>query len=134
MALTSSAKAVLSNLSKTGDKFAKAIVEGTVEVLLSAGTEASNVIKVTGRIANGVGAPLMGVRLVNVKVSGTPTLSDGGAGTVRAGAASTDLWMDTDATGGFDVDVTQGAALAGDYFVTVLTHDGTVALLKITFA
>jgi hypothetical protein len=135
MAIKAQVAAQLKALAAAGDMMAKAVVENTQDIKLSAGAEASNVIKVTGQILDGAGNPEAGVKDVVVKsypVSGAGTMADGGAGVVKKGAASTEVWMQTDANGKFELDVTNAAA--EDNLIVAQTGDGDVAMLKLTFA
>ncbi len=59
----------------------------------------------------------------------------GAAGaTVKSGATSRDLWLQTAATGAFSVDVTGVAATIGDVLLEATVDNGETELLVITFA
>ena len=133
--MNSSTAATLKHLAAAGDMTAKALVEGVKDILLTAGVEAVNVIKVSGRIVDGVGNPKPGVQnilAVSKPVSGVGTMTDGGAGTIIAGSASVSVWMQTDATGAFQLDVLN--AVAEVNLVQVTTDNGDVAQIVLTFA
>lgn len=135
MAIKSDVAVKLKALAQAGDMVAAAIVENTRDISLSAGTESANVIKVTGQILDGAGVPAKGVKEVlvtSVPVSGAGTMTDGGSGSVVVGSASTSVWMVTDSTGKFQVDVLNAAAEAN--LVKAETADGDVAMLRLTFA
>lgn len=63
------------------------------------------------------------------------SLGLGAAGaTVKSGAGTLELWLETSSTGAFSVDVTSVAAWLGDVLLEVTTDNGEVELLKLTFA
>ena len=135
MALSNSQKATLKHLAAAGDMTAKALVDGVKDMVLSKAVEAANVIKVTGQMVDGAGNPMMGVQNVLIQsmpIAGAGTMTDGGAGVVKAGSASLSMWMQTDATGKFQVDVLN--VVAEDNLVQVTTDNGDVAQLVLTFA
>jgi hypothetical protein len=53
-------------------------------------------------------------------------------GTVKAGAASVEVWLQTTATGSFQLDVTNAAA--EDNLIVATLDNGTVEMLKLTYA
>lgn len=128
MALSANAMAYLKHLAAAGDIMAKALVEGSSDLKLSAGAEAANVIKVTGQVRDK--ATQVVVR--SYPVSGAGTMTDGGAGTVLAGSASTAVWMQPDAQGKFQVDVLN--IVAEQNLIVVETSSGDTSMLVLTFA
>lgn len=135
MAINTQIAAQLKSFAAAGDVVAKALVENVKDVRLTAGTEAANVIKVTGQILDGAGNVVQGVKNVLVRsypVSGAGTLTDGGAGLIKVGSASTTAWFQTDSTGKFEANVTN--VVAEDNLVEAVTADGDVAMLVLTFA
>jgi hypothetical protein len=135
MSITTDTAAKLRKFADAGDIVAEALVQNSKDIKLVAGTEATNVIKVTGQVVDGVGLPVQGVKdvlVTSVPVSGAGTMTDGGAGTFKVGSGTKQVWLQTDATGLFQVDVLNAAA--EDNLVQAVVADGSVALLKITFA
>lgn len=135
MPLSVNAKAQLASLAKGGDIFAKSILKGSREVSISLGTETSNAIKVTGQVIDGFGNPLLGtfdVVLTSIPASGAGTMTDGGYGTVKAGSASKQLWMQTDTLGRFQADVLN--AVAEVNLVQAVVNNGDTTLTVLTFA
>lgn len=137
MALNARVAAQLKSLADAGDMMAKALVQGVMDCKLTAAAEntGANTILVSGQLVDGVGNPVAGVKNVLVKsvpVSGAGTMTDGGAGAVVAGSASTEVWMTTDATGKFEVTVLNAAAEQNLLQVTM--DNGDVAFIVLTFA
>lgn len=135
MRLSASTAATLKHLAAGGDKIAQALVQGSMDMVLTAGVEAGNSITVTGQMVDGVGNPVAGVkniRVVSMPVSGTGLLTDGGAGTAKAGSGSTAMWFQTDSLGKFQVAVAN--AVAEQNLVQVSTDNGDVAQIVLTFA
>lgn len=129
--------ALLRSLADRGDKVASmlfAFLNNTYYLALSAGAEAANVIKVTGQVKDQDGQAVAGVKNVLVTskpVSGAGTMVDGGNGTVKAGSASTSIWMQTDANGSFQVDVTN--VVAEDNLIIAELDNGTTEMLVLTY-
>jgi len=135
MALSPNAKLRLAELAKQGDMVAQALSADAQDIVLTAGVEAANVITVTGQIVDGLGTPIAGVQNVvvtSIPVSGAGTMTAGGTGTVKAGSASKEVWIQTDATGKFSVGVLNVAV--EDNLVRAVTANGEVAMLKLTYA
>lgn len=134
----SNAIAMVRSFAARGDKLAEvlmALLDNTYYASLSAAAESSNSITVSGQIKDQDGNNVAGIKSVLIKSkapTGTGNLSDGGAGTVSAGAASTELWMKTDATGAFQFAVAN--ANAEETLVMVQLDNGTTELLVLTFA
>lgn len=135
MRLSANTAATLKHLAAAGDKVAQAIVQGNMDMVLTAGAEAANSITVTGQMVDGVGNPVPGVknvRVVSMPIAGTGLLTDGGAGVAKAGSGTTAMWFQTDATGKFQVAVANAAAEQN--LLQVTTDNGDVAQLVLTFA
>lgn len=135
MALSPRAAVMLKELAKAGDMVAKALVENTTDILLSAGAEAGNSILVTGQVTDGVGNPKPGVQdvvVTSIPITGTGLLTDGGAGVFKFGSGTKQCWLQTDSTGKFEVAVAN--AVAEDHLITAQVGSGEVAVLKLTFA
>lgn len=112
-----------------------ALLDNTFYVALTAGVEAANVIKVTGQVTDQDGQAVAGVKDVLVKsipVSGAGTMTDGGTGSIKAGSAATETWVQTDANGNFQLDVLN--AVAEDNLIVAHLDNGTTEMLKLTFA
>lgn len=126
------------NLASRGDDIASvvmALMNNTYYISMTAGTETSNVIKVTGQIKDQDGQNVSGIKNVLVTskpVSGAGTMADGGNGAVVAGSASTNIWMTTDANGSFQIDVTNAAAEQN--LIKAELDNGTTEILVLTFA
>lgn len=135
MALSTAQKAYLGVLAKGGDLMAKAILESSLDVSMTAAAEAANIIKVTGQIVDGTGAPVAGVQhvlLTSVPVAGAGTMTDGGDGAVVAGSASKVAVMTTTAAGKFQVDVTNVNVESNVLIAQV--NGGDASILVLTFA
>lgn len=113
-----------------------ALMDNTYFCVLTAGTEATNVIRITGQVKNQEGQNVAGVKDILVKskpVSGAGTMAAVASnGTVKAGAASTEVWVQTIANGSFQLDVTNAAA--EDNLIVTTLDNGTVEMLKLTYA
>lgn len=113
-----------------------ALFDNTYFCVMTAGVEASNVIRITGQIKNQEGQSVAGVKDIFVKslpVSGAGTMAAVASnGTVKAGAASKEVWVQTIANGSFQLDVTNTAA--EDNLVVATLDNGTVEMLKLTYA
>jgi hypothetical protein len=127
------------SLAERGDKTAEALVQimnGTQYVEMTAGAESSNVIRITGQVKDQDGQNVAAVKDILLKskpVSGAGAMAVvGGQGTSKAGAASTELWLQTTATGGFQVDVTN--TVAEDNLIVATVDNGETEVLKLTFA
>lgn len=135
MAINTITAARLKSLADGGDMVAKTLVENVRDISLTAGAEAANVIKVTGQVKDGVGNPVAGtfeVLVTSKPIAGAGTLTDGGAGAIVVGSASTEVWMTTDTTGKFEVNVTNVVAEAN--LIKAVVPDCDVAMLRLTFA
>lgn len=126
------------NLASRGDIMATALMalmDNTYYASMVAGVEAANIIKIAGQIKDQDGNNVAGVKdiLVTSKpIAGAGTLTDGGAGVVVAGSASVSLWYRTDATGAFQIDVTN--VNVEQNLIMVSVDNGTTELLVLTFA
>jgi hypothetical protein len=127
------------SLASRGDDIAVVIMnllDNTYYCVLTAGTETTNVIRITGQVKDQDGQNVAGVKDVLVKskpVSGAGTMAAvASQGTVKAGAASTEVWIQTTATGGFQLDVTNAAV--EDNLIAAQLDNGTVEMLKLTYA
>jgi methionine synthase I (cobalamin-dependent) len=128
MALSANVMAYLKHLAAAGDMMAKALIEGSSDLKLSAGAESSDVIKVTGQVTDKAGQ----VVVKSIPVSGEGTMTDGGAGTIVAGSGSKEVWVQPDATGKFELDVLNAAA--ENNLIVATTSNGDVSMLVLTFA
>lgn len=112
-----------------------ALLNNTYYVSMTAGAEAANVIKVTGQVKDQDGNNVAGVKNVLVKskpVSGAGGITDGGSGSIKAGSTTTEAWVETDANGAFQVDITN--AIAEDNLIVAELDNGTTEMIKLTFA
>jgi len=111
-----------------------AMLDGARVLELSAGVEAANVIQVTGQLKDADGTNISAV--TDIKVRSTPIAGAGtvavDTGTAVVGDASTDLWLKTDATGLFKVDVTN--VVAEENHLEFVIDDGASEVLILTFA
>jgi hypothetical protein len=139
----SNALTAIRRLAAVGDDYAEAIValwNNTYYAALTPGAEAgggaaANSIRVAGQIKDQDGQNVPGIKNVLITskpVSGAGTITDGGAGAVVAGSASTNCWMTTDANGAFVFDVLNAAAEVN--LVMVDIDGGTTEMLTLTFA
>lgn len=125
-------------LAASGDHLASvimALMNNTYYVAMTAGAEASNVIRVSGQITDQDGQKVAGVKnvlLTSVPISGAGTMAIGTVGTAKAGAASKALWLQTDATGAFNVDVTN--IVAEDNLIMAQLDNGTCEQIVLTYA
>mgnify|MGYP003417565770 CR=1 FL=1 len=132
------ALAQVRSLAARGDVMATALMalmNNTYYLAMTAAAEAGNVIKVTGQVTDQDGNAVAGIKdilFTSKPVAGTGNLSDGGNGTVVAGAASTSLWMRTDANGNIQVDVANVNAELN--LLVAHLDNGTTELLPLTFA
>lgn len=130
--------ALLRSLAERGDQAAvalMALMDNTYYASMSAGAEAGNVIKVTGQVKDQDGNDVAGVKDVLVRTfppAGAGTMTDGGFGTFKKGSGSTEVWLQTDSSGRFQVDVLD--ASAEDCLVVAQLDNGTTEMLKLTFA
>lgn len=128
MALTAFQISNLKHLAAGGDMYAKAIMSGGSDLTLTAGAEAANAIKVTGTIRDRAAQVLV----TSIPVSGAGTMTDGGNGTVKAGSASKQVWVQPDATGSFQLDVLN--AIAEQNLIVAQSSNGDITMLVLTFA
>lgn len=133
------ALATLRSLASRGDQMASVLFsffDNTYYCVLSAGAEASNVIRITGQVKDQDGQNVAGVKdivVTSFPVSGAGTMAAvAGQGTVKSGAASKQVWIQTTSTGSFQLDVTNAAA--EDNLIKAELDNGTVETLKLTYA
>ena len=111
-----------------------AMLDGIKVLELSAGVEAANVIQVTGQLKEWDGSNVAAVS--DVKVRSTPIAGAGTAavdtGTAVVGDASVELWLKTDATGLFVIDVTN--VVAEENMLEFIVDDGVTEVMILTFA
>lgn len=130
--------ALLRSLADRGDQAAAslmALLNNTYYVAMTAGAEAANVIKVTGQVKDQDGSNVAGVKnvlLKSIPVSGAGGITDGGLGSIKAGSTTTEAWIETDANGAFEANITN--AVAEDNLVVASLDNGTTEMLKLTFA
>lgn len=134
----SSALATIRSLAARGDVHATAIMalmDKTYYCELSAGAESANVIRITGQVKDQDGQKVSGVKDIYVKsipVSGAGTMAAvASQGTVKAGAASKDVWVQTKTDGSFQLDVTN--IVAEDNLIITWLDNGTTEMLKLTY-
>lgn len=130
--------ALVRNLAQRGDTHAQAIMalmDNTYYLAMTAAAEAANSITVTGQVKDQDGNNVAGVKNIlfqSKAPTGTGNLSDGGNGTVSAGAASPSLWMKTDSTGSVQVAVAN--ANAEETLLVANLDNGTTEMILLTFA
>jgi len=111
-----------------------AMLDGARVLELSAGAEAANVIQVTGQLKDADGSNIAAV--TDIKVRSTPIAGAGtvavDTGTAVVGDGTVDLWLKTDATGLFKVDVTN--VVAEENHLEFVIDDGVSEVLILTFA
>lgn len=120
--------ALLRHLAASGDVVAGALVNGASDLTLSAGTESSNTIKVTGQVMDGAKT----VVVESFPVSGAGTMTDGGAGSLKAGSGTKKVWLTPDASGKFELNVLNAVAEAN--LIIATSSNGDVTMLELTFA
>jgi len=102
-------------------------------IILSVGTEAADVIRVTGQAIDSEGVVLKGSRLVQIRTVpvgiGTPLMAVFTGTNVKNNGG--ELWMDTSVDGIFAVDITDTSAEI--VVVSAVLDDGTSAFTKINF-
>lgn len=116
-----------------------AILAGTFSAQVAVGAEGAtgaNVIRLTGQIKNQDGSPRAGVQQVlarSIPIAGAGTMTIGAAvGTAKKGSGTTELWLETDANGKFDIDVLN--ASVEDNLIRLETDNGETEVIKLTFA
>jgi hypothetical protein len=137
LTLNSQKLAQLKSFGKRGNieaSIVSAMLDGVKVLELSAGAEAVNVIQVTGQLKDWDGSNI--AVATDVKVRSTPVAGAGTAavdtGTAVAGDGTTELWLKTDATGLFVIDVTN--ASAEENMLEFVVDDGVAEVLILTFA
>lgn len=135
MTLSTDKKAQLKTQAAAGNMVAQALLDMSLDIELTKGVEAANIIKVTGIVRDGVGLAVPGVKNVivtSVCVAGAGGLTDGGAGVFKAGSTTKVAWLQTDANGKFEVNVTN--ASAEDNLIHCQLGNGDDAMIVLTFA
>jgi hypothetical protein len=134
--VTPSNYAIVKSFADRGDKLASTMVDmfnQTYFADISAGVEATNVIIVSGQVRDQDGTPRAAV--VDVVVESTPVSGAGtmtvSTGTAKKGSGTTKVWLQTDATGAFAVNVTNAAA--EDNLIEVRVDNGESEFLKLTY-
>lgn len=132
------ALATIRSLAARGDDMAEvvmALFNNTYYCSMTAAAEAGNSITVTIQVKDQDGQNVPGVKNVFVQTkapTGTGNISDGGNGTISAGAASAAAWCKTDANGSLQVAIAN--ANAEGTLVIANLDNGTVEMLELTFA
>ena len=133
------ALATLRSLASRGDQMASVLMnffDNTYFCVLSAGAEASNVIRITGQVKDQDGQNVAGVKdiiVTSFPVSGAGTMAAvASQGTVKFGGGTKQVWIQTTATGSFQLDVTNAAA--EDNLIKTELDNGTIEMLKLTYA
>lgn len=133
------ALATLRSLASRGDQMASVLMnffDNTYFCVLSAGAEASNVIRITGQVKDQDGQNVAGVKdiiVTSFPVSGAGTMAAvASQGTVKVGGGTKQVWIQTTATGSFQLDVTNAAA--EDNLIKTELDNGTIEMLKLTYA
>lgn len=136
--ISSVALNTIRSLAGRGDPMASvlmSLLDNTYYCVLSAGAEATNVIRITGQVKDSDGQNVAGVkdiRVTSIPVSGAGTMAAvASQGTVKAGGTTKDVWLQTTATGSFQLDVTNAAA--EDNLIVATLDNGTVEMLKLTY-
>lgn len=130
--------AKLKSYATRGDEEAaviSAMLDGIKVIELTVGVEAANVINVAGQVKDMDGsniAAVTDVRVQSIPTAGAGTMAIGTDGTAKVGSASTDLWLQTDAAGKFDIDVTN--INAEDNLLVFQLDDGETEMVVLTFA
>lgn len=135
----SNALTLVRNAASRGDTIAQAIMaimNGTHWVRLTAAAEntGANTITITGQIMDQDGQPISATAQVvieSIPVSGAGTMTIGASGTMKAGNASTKVWIQTSSTGAFQVVVLNAAA--EDNLILAHTDNGETEVLKLTY-
>ena len=112
-----------------------AILDGIKVLDFTVGAEATNVINVAAQVRDLDGSAVAGplnVRVVSIPIAGAGTMAIGTDGTAKAGSASTDLWLETEPDGSFDIDVTN--IVAEENLLVFMLDDGLIETVKLTFA
>lgn len=111
-------------------------MDNTRFLAMTAGVEASNVIRIVCQVTDQDGNKVAGIKdvlLTSKPIAGAGTMAIGGAvGTAKAGSASVSLWAQTTAAGLLQVDVTNTAV--EDNLIMAQLDNGTNEILKLTFA
>jgi hypothetical protein len=130
--------AKLKHLSDSGDITAsvvQAITNNERVLTLSAGPVTSHVITVTGQLSDLDGTPIKvatDILVTSIPVSGAGTMViHSSTGTAVVGSGTKSLWLATNATGGFAIDVTNATAEVN--LLTFQLDNGQVETLKLTF-
>lgn len=112
-----------------------AMMDGTKVIEFVIGVEAANVINVAGQVKDWDGSPIAGVTDILIEstpIAGAGTVAIGGAGSSAVGDGTVKNWIKTDATGAFDVDVTN--IVAEENHMRFSLDDGQVEIEVLTFA
>ena len=99
------------------------------------GDTAANTIRVSAQLKDMDGSPIAEVANILVKSvpeSGAGTMTIGAVGALKAGSASTEAWVQTDANGAVDIDLLNAAT--EDNLLQFQLDDGVVEILVLTFA
>ena len=112
-----------------------AMMDGTKVIDFTIGAEAANAINVAGQVKDWDGSPIAAVTDILIEstpVAGAGTVAIGAVGTSAVGDASVKNWIKTDATGAFDVDVTN--INAEENHLRFSLDDGQTEIEILTFA
>lgn len=127
------------SLASRGDQMASVLMsfmDNTFYCIMTGGTEASNVIRITGQIKDQDGQNLAAVKDVvveSISIAGAGTLAAvASQGTVKFGGGTKKVWLQTTATGSFQLDLTN--ASVEDNLLIAQLDNGTTEMLKVTFA
>ena len=136
--IDATARAQVKNHAAGGDISAQMLdklLDGILNVEMTAGTEAANVIKVLGKVKDLDGTPVKAVTNVlvtSVPIAGVGTMTDGGKGVFKAGSGTKSVWLQTDVNGEFEVDVLN--ASVEQNLIQAELDEGETQFLVLTFA
>lgn len=130
--------AKLKHFADGGDVLAtviQAITNNQRVLTLVVGAESTNVINVAGQLSDLDGTPIKAV--TDILITSTPQSGAGtmvihsSTGTAKVGSGTKSLWLATNSSGAFSIDVTNAAA--EDNLLTFQLDNGQVESVKLTY-
>ena len=134
--LDAAAVAQVRSLGQRGDQmaaFVSAIVDSMYSAEMTAGEQDGNVIAVSGQIKDQDGSKITGVKnliLKAMKTTGTCAITVT-TGTVKDGDDTQEVWLETDASGVFVVDVELDSG--GQVLLQATLDNGVTEQVKLTY-
>jgi hypothetical protein len=139
--ISSDVLAKVKHFSDGGDVIAQTLqtvmdsIRGLTLSIGTEGTTAANVIRISGQVTDVDGTPVAAVidmLITSTPIAGVGTMTIGTKGTLKKGSGTTTVWLQTNSSGAFEIDVLN--ASAEDNLIKFEFDNGEVEISKLTFA